>query len=443
MTDEYHHDAAGQGPPSLCPSRQEWRWLAVLLAVGLVLRIAMILAFQTYEISPKDNHYLFGHEYGRIARSLAVGKGYASPYAFDRGGPTTKGSPLFAYYLALLFRVFGIYSPGAAAAMHVTNSVASVVTALFAFIIGKRLFGTTVAWTAAVLFLFDPSALWYSTNLIWESSLSAAALAGLMVTFIWLHDHLTLGAGAVAGLVAGFLVHIHIGVLPVCAVCALWLLIHAKDRRGLALRALGAMAFVGAVTIAPWSVRNSLIEGQPVILRGNYMAIVADVLDPEKEAIVHESDPGFGAYHRKFDRLGQRGVTQRALERIRSDEHISVERYLRDVGIRSVRFWIGDLWRTRAWYGSMHIRLPLPIETLKIVAHSVPAVLAVIGFALARHRWGAWLLFAQVAGFFPMYALLHCRLPRYRYPIHATLLVLCACALRRPVEWATGRLLNR
>jgi hypothetical protein len=197
------------------------------------------------------------------------------------------------------------------------------------------------------------------------------------------------------------------------------------------------------VTIAPWSVRNSIIEGHPVILRGHYVAYVAEALTPEKETVVHEGDPGFGAYHHEYDRLGQRGVTRQSLERIRSGDHISLSRYLRHVAIRSVRFWIGDVWRERSWYGAIDVRLPISIETLKIVAHSLPAVLAAIGFVLVRHRWGAWLLFAEVAGFFPMYALLHCRLPRYRYPLHATLLVLGACALRRPVAWAAGRLMNR
>jgi hypothetical protein len=53
-------------------TRAEWRWLLVLLVVGLGLRIALIYGLHTYVIPPKDNHYLFAHEYGRVARVSLV-----------------------------------------------------------------------------------------------------------------------------------------------------------------------------------------------------------------------------------------------------------------------------------------------------------------------------------------------------------------------------------
>ena len=436
------NDAPSCSPRRLWPTRSERRWLWLLLGLGLGARLVLIVALRTYEIPARDDHYLFGHEYGRIARSLACGRGYASPYGLDNSGLTTKGCPLFPFYLSLLFRAFGVYSPEAAAAVHVTNSVASVATALVAFVVGKRLFGAREGWIAAALFAFDPSALWYSTNLIWETSLSGLGMAGLLVVFLWLRDHLSVRAGALSGLIAGVIAHLHICALPVSAMCALWLLARARGRRRAALRALLAMGVVGAVVIAPWSVRSSLIEGRLVILRGNFVAFVSGALAQSKESHLadHESSPDSGKMKRLYNQLGQRGFSEYYQRQIRAQRRQTTAGFLRGVAIRSTRFWIGDVWRAREWYGSARVKLPFSIEHAKIVAHSLPALLALVGFVVAwRRRQDVWLLFAQIAGFFPVYALLHCRLPRYRFPIQAALMVLSSVALVSGATWVRQR----
>ena len=80
-------DGGADAGTRLWPTWSEWRWLLLLAGAGLALRLALIAGARTYVIPPKDQHYLFAHEYGRIARSLAVGRGYASPFDLDRGGP--------------------------------------------------------------------------------------------------------------------------------------------------------------------------------------------------------------------------------------------------------------------------------------------------------------------------------------------------------------------
>src|SRR5581483_1191906 len=48
-------------------------WLIVLIAFAL--RIAVIIVGHTYRINPLRNHFNFGWEMGRIARSIFEGKG--------------------------------------------------------------------------------------------------------------------------------------------------------------------------------------------------------------------------------------------------------------------------------------------------------------------------------------------------------------------------------
>lgn len=429
----------------LLPARREWRWLVPLLAAGLALRLFGIAQLRTYDIPQQEHHWVFAYEYGRIARSLALGKGYASPYELDVGGPTTKGCPLFPVYLSLLFRCFGVYSTGAAVAMHVGNSIASVVTALLAFIIGKRLLGRTVGVLAAVLFTFDPTTIWFSIASLWETPLSCLAFALLLVVFLWLRDHLTLWAGVLGGLVAGVLAHLHVVVLPVCLTCGIWLLIRAAGQRGAALRALAAMALVGAVVITPWSVRNSLIEGRPVVLRGHLTTFVARTLHPHPEHNHHAMMRQFAADHQRLTEIGDRQYNQEFAQRAKSGPRVTAGRFVRDTLIRSTRFWVGDLWVKWESYGAARAIKGLPLQPVKIALHTLVTVLAAIGFLVGWRRGGdVWLLFAQVAGYFPVYGLVLCTAQRYRFPIHASLLVLAACALERPLgrlsaRWTRGR----
>lgn len=430
------------GPRPLGPTRRQWRCLAVLLAVGLVLRLVVMVAFRTYDIPPRNHHFLFAAEYGRIARSLATGRGYASPYHLDRGGATTKGCPLFPFLLSVLFRLFGVYSRGAAVALYVANSLAVLGAALMAFAVGQRLFGRTVAWIAAAAMTFEPASLWYSVNSTWDSAISCAAITGLLVVFLWLRDRLTIRAGVAAGLIVGVVAHVRVEALLVAAACGLWLLVRAAGRRRAALGALAALAVACALAITPWSVRNSRIEGRPVILRGNFVAIVVGARHAREAVDRHERIRNAAALKKLREDLGEREYLERFVADALAKPGPTLSVYLRDVAIRSTRFWIGDFWVRRDWRGAAHFRARLSLRYVKVALHALPALLALVGFLVAwRRREDVWLLFAQVAGFFPVYALVHCSQTRYRFPIHATLMLLAGCALRQPVQ-AVGRRLG-
>src|SRR5205809_2954086 len=58
---------------------------------------------------PEWAHRPFGWEIGSIAQSIALGRGFASPYVVSTG-PTALLPPLYPYLLAATFRLFGVYS---------------------------------------------------------------------------------------------------------------------------------------------------------------------------------------------------------------------------------------------------------------------------------------------------------------------------------------------
>src|SRR5438552_15068023 len=57
-------------------------WLVLL---SFALQVASIGVFRQYRTRTPDDHFGFGWEMGRIARSIAQGHGYGSPYGVSTG----------------------------------------------------------------------------------------------------------------------------------------------------------------------------------------------------------------------------------------------------------------------------------------------------------------------------------------------------------------------
>src|ERR1700690_4381311 len=82
----------------------------------------------------------FQQETGNIARSLALGKGFGSP--FNQGtGATAWLTPVYPLLLAGIFRIFGIFTPASfivAVALNIAFSAAACVPVFYA---GRKIAG--------------------------------------------------------------------------------------------------------------------------------------------------------------------------------------------------------------------------------------------------------------------------------------------------------------
>src|SRR5882724_8020328 len=108
--------------------RQSWTHsIFFIILVAFLLRLAVIVLGHTYRITPRRDHFQFGWEMGRIARSIALGQGFSSPTDFSTG-PTAWAPPLYPYLLAGIFKVLGVYSSGSAAVILAINSIFSALT---------------------------------------------------------------------------------------------------------------------------------------------------------------------------------------------------------------------------------------------------------------------------------------------------------------------------
>ena len=172
--------------------RKRYRAPWVIFWVALGLRVACIVIGHTYRVPLADDHFKFGFEMGRIARSLALAHGFADPFN-GHSGPTAWVPPLYPLLMAGAFKVFGIYTNAAALFLLVCNSIFSAAIAPAVYEIAARCFDAhriarrgakaaqPVAMWSAWLWAVYPAALQYAIHWIWEMSLSTCLFTWTIV----------------------------------------------------------------------------------------------------------------------------------------------------------------------------------------------------------------------------------------------------------------------
>src|ERR1700680_4832167 len=111
-----------------------------LVIVSFVLQVAMIGVCREYRTRPAEDHFAFGWEMGRVARSIALGQGFSNPYGGNTG-PTAWEPPLYPYLMAGVFKLFGTYSYASAWVLLTINSLFASLTTIPIFLIGHKTFG--------------------------------------------------------------------------------------------------------------------------------------------------------------------------------------------------------------------------------------------------------------------------------------------------------------
>jgi dolichyl-phosphate-mannose-protein mannosyltransferase len=411
-----------------------FRWCLLLMAIGLAIRLALIAGLRSYQIPVEKEHFQFAAEYGRIARWLALGHGYASPYSLVNDAPTVIGAPFFPACIALLFSIFGIYSSRAAAALLVFNSVIAVALIPLVYVLGRRLFGPPVGRIAAALACFDPILLWYSAAMTWETMLSCLALTLVLALLLWVEEHPIPARGGWAGLGLGAAAHVNMGALLMGATFAAGLVLAAKDLRPALVRALGAAAAVVILVCLPWSIRNTAVAGRPLLLRGGEEIALHDGNHPGATGDgfldAMRADPANHPPERKlYWQMGEREYLRHCREGATMFIRTHPDEYRRLILRRAVAFWLGNFSPPPAGESAEH-RSAARAYWSRFVTHLMPMVLAVIGIVVARRRgWRTWPLVVPVLVYSLPYMLVFCGGPRHRAPIEGVLILLSSVTI--------------
>src|SRR5690348_7019284 len=159
-----------QSPGGTCPIAPR-NTLLVMVVIAFVLRM-LVAGFLYKEFAdPYRDYWHFGWETGRVARSIAAGRGFSSPL-FGDTGPTAIMTPLYPYVLAGIFKVLGIYSTASALVILALNNLFSALTCIPIFGIAQAFFSKKIAMWSAWAWVFFPYAIYFSAGRVWVTSLA-------------------------------------------------------------------------------------------------------------------------------------------------------------------------------------------------------------------------------------------------------------------------------
>jgi hypothetical protein len=267
--------------------KKHFRAPRLIFWTALALRLAVILIGRTYRVRVDDHHFNFAFEAGRIARALVTGRGYADPFD-GRSGPTAWLPPLYPLLIAFSFKLFGLYTRGAAFFLLACNSVFSALIVPAIYEIAARCFdaqaiarrgskyAAPVALWSAWVWAIYPAFLQYAIHWLWEMSLTTFLFTWALVLALRLRrtGEATAGSAAreygtwfVFGLLWGGVALSNASLLLVLPASMLWIL-WPRARRNTVGAAITCVAF--AMVLAPWAVRNERTMHAFIPTRDNF-----------------------------------------------------------------------------------------------------------------------------------------------------------------------------
>ncbi len=402
-------------------------WLALLL------RLAYLTFGHTYRPSRIDGTFGMGWETGRIASAIASGHGFSDPF-YGHTGPTAWIAPVYPYLLALIFKLFGVYTPLSSWVALALNSLFSALTCIPVYRIAERCFGKCVAQWSALLWAVLPYAMYWAVRAQWETSLTALLLAMVLWVALQLRDRAVRGISSRAlwielGILWGLLALSNPSVLLFLPSCGLWI-VWKNPRTQIANALMAATIFL--LMIAPWTARNYLVFGKLVPLRGNFGAEFRMGNGPGADGLwlfyLHpvKNEIEFAHYRQMGEPAYVRSRLHEALVYVKTHPArfavISVKRF--------VYFW----------YGTPRTQEGAAMFWLRNILFFGSSLIAFLGLLLClkRREFGsglfAWLLFSVPLIYYITYPL-----PRYRHPIEPEMLILGVYLFQRAERKAPRR----
>ncbi|MFI5071778.1 MAG: ArnT family glycosyltransferase [Terriglobales bacterium] len=400
------------------PQRAHHRLLLIVL-VAFVLRLAVMVVGHTYRITPRGDHFQFGWEMGRIARSIAMGRGFSSPTDLPTG-PSAWEPPVYPYILAAVFKLFGIYSAASAFIILTFNSIFAALTCFTIYGIAEHIYGANVARAAAWTWAIFPYVIYWPTRVVWETSFTTFLLsAALLMTLRMGEKPPRLRIWIVFGALWGLIMLTNTAVVSMLPFCLLWILYRMRSQP----RQRYSAAFCVAVAIAvfsPWIVRNYIVFDKFIFVRDNMPLELHMANNDESGGLWtrNEHPANDVAAMHEFQRLGELGFMDQ--------KHQQFQQFLREHPGQFVRFTLERIFYF--WAAPPSLTITSNGYDLEIARHTGFLLGAVFAFAglwltIRDRRTGVFLL-ACFLLIYPLPYYLVQPFPRYKAPIEPEMILL-------------------
>ena len=404
--------------PPLPPIPKSVFWLVV---VSFFLQVAMIGVFREYRTRPIEDHFAFGWEMGRVARSIAVGQGFSNPYGGNTG-PTAWEPPLYPYLMAGVFKLFGIYTNASAWVLLTINSIFASLTTIPIFLIAQRTFGNRVARWSAWGWALNPYIWYWSIHWIWDTTFTPLVLSLIFLVALELQDWRGFRGWVIFGCLWGVAALANPSMLAFLPFCGLWIW-RQRFKNGLpSFSGVVLSSVIFFAVLSPWLVRNYQVFGRFVFLRDDFgLQFRLGNSNSAEGMLMAYLQPNLNKLEfEKFQRMGEIAYAKEcqrlAFEWIREHPGRFVVVSLR----RFVYYWNGVPKPTDS-------RAPRDFRNSLFLAWSVLAIWGA-GRAVRMRIRGAW-LFAGLMLTYPTTYYFVFPHARYRHPIEPELLILAVFLL--------------
>ncbi|MFK8115360.1 MAG: glycosyltransferase family 39 protein [Rubripirellula sp.] len=423
--------------------------LASVCALAFLMRMMHVM--NTFEVPTVVTLLGDARGYFEWGERIAAGNWY--------GDQTFYQAPLYPYFLALLFKVFG----SSITAVRIVQSLLGVASVALLGIAGRRMFTPRVGVVAAIMLAVYPPAIYYD-GIIQKASLAAFLLCGLLAACATLRDRPRVWLAVLTGATLGLLVITRENALLWVPIVPFWIAV-AFSPETLQKRLVLAASCVGglALILLPVAARNASLGGEwspttfqagPNFYIGNN-ALATGIYQPLVAG--HETP--------MFERADAQRLAEQALGKTLSAREVSkfwMARSFDEIKQNPVR-WVQLLFAKTLMVvnryevpdvESMYVfrEYSLPLKVARLWHFGILFPVAIWGLIVTRANWRElWLyhlltatMIAAVAGFFI--------LGRYRLPVAVLAIPFAAVGLidlftrvrakrSRPITIAIGAVL--
>ena len=400
---------------------QFWRWSTIfwLVLVAFAVRLSFLLLLKTYRFDRIDDNRIAG-EITNIGASIASGYGFSAPFNGEHTGPTSWIAPAYPYFVALVFRVFGLMTRASVICILAMQSLFSALTVIPILGIARRTVGRRAGlWAAWTWCLFPWFSKW-SVTWVWEMSLSALLVSLLFWYTLSLPESSTRKSWMGFGALFGFALLTNPALGTFLPVSLAWCSYELHRRKREWLKPPLASLLVCLIVISPWLIRNRVMFGQWVFLRSNFGFEFA--LGNYHSSLgrgwgMHPS--GYQMEFNKYKQMGEIAYIQSKQEQAFQFVRDSPWEFMTLTAKRVSYFWDGSAmsyFGTIPWYWA-------PSSFLVVSLLLLPALLVA-----HRRNLHAWQMFFGALLLYPLPYYLTFSQVRYRHAIEPIILLLIAYA---------------
>jgi 4-amino-4-deoxy-L-arabinose transferase-like glycosyltransferase len=398
-----------------------------MILAAIILRLVVVASVFRATSTPTASYEQFGWEVGWVARSIALGHGFTSPF-LPLTGPTALVPPLFTYVLGTIFRLFGLYSASSAVVVLLFNTILSALTVIPIYLSAKLTLNTRAARIAGWAWAVYPFSVYFSAARVWEYALTALLFSLCFRFAQTLHLQRRVLAWVAFGLLYGVTALSNpsvASVLPFFLLLALYRL-HRSGGRWLLSGLAATLAFIAV--LLPWTLRNEhRLHAAFPVRDGFWLEAYAGNNGDTSDSNPAWAHPASSAAEmRRYQSLGEVRylAEKRALTLHFVAAHPAFTAWVS--ARRALRFWTG-FWSLSPTYLARE-----PLDAPNIVFCTAVTLLMLRGL---RHLWqrdpGAALPYLILLAVFPLtYYLTHSSMD-YRQPIEPEIIVLVAIGLTR------------